>query len=544
MTTESVQRAPRQDKINRTLWDACDTLRGPLDAAEYKDYILPLLFYKYISDVWRDKRDQFESEFENEPPDRRKELVDRRMRRLPFQVPEGKSFYDAVKAAEAGATRDEKGEEITLGEFLNQAFYSLEDANGDKLNNVFRDIDYNRESKLGRTKERNRILTELLEHFNDPILDFRPSVIGNRDLVGEAYMYLIEKFAESAGKKGGEFFTPRQVSKLLARLMDPEPGSRIYDPTMGSGSLAIAVAEYLREKYKGDPMKASNFALYGQEITGGTWSMAKMNAVLHDMDAAKFEWGDTLSSPRHVVDDGLMKFDIVVANPPFSLKSWGYKEAQDDPFKRFHRGVPPRTRGDYAFISHMVETAVEGTGKVGVIVPHGVLFRGGAEGIIREKLVRENLLDAVIGLPEKLFYGTGIPAAILIFNKGKERSDTLFVDASEHYEPGTRQNILRDEDIDRVVDAFRHFREGGDFEGIDRFDKFARCASMKEIEENGFNLNVPRYVDTFEPEPVIDIKKVQREVLRLENELTELRGKMNKALRELGLSLEEDATHA
>jgi type I restriction enzyme M protein len=245
---------------------------------------------------------------------------------------------------------------------------------------------------------------------------------------------------------------------------------------------------------------------------------------LHGMDAADIRWCDTLNSPDLVENDQLMKFDIVVANPPFSLDKWGKEDAKDDPYNRYHRGIPPKSRADYAFIQHMIETAKEKSGKVGVIVPHGVLFRSGAEGRIREALIKENLLEAVIGLPENLFFGTGIPAAIMIFNKAKEREEVLFIDASKGFEKGTRQNKLRDEDIDKVISTFEAFEEK---------DKFSYIASPAELEENDYNLNIPRYVDTFEPEPEVDIAAVQNEIEDLEGELTDVREKMKEYLNKL-----------
>lgn len=297
-------------------------------------------------------------------------------------------------------------------------------------------------------------------------------------------MYLIERFASDAGKKGGEFYTPHEVSVLLAKLLAPKAGDRICDPACGSGSLLITVAEEV-------PFKSGTHirdcSLFGQESNGGTWALSKMNMFLHEMDAAHIEWGDTINTPRLLEVDHLMKFEIVAANPPFSLDKWGAEHAASDPFKRFLRGVPPKTKGDFAFILHMIETAVESTGKIGVIVPHGVLFRGGAEKIIREKLIRENLLEAVVGLPANLFFGTSIPAAILIFNKGKKQKDVLFVDASREFEAGKKQNKLRDQHIKKVVDAFKKKQE---------IEKYSHKATFEEIQKNDFNLNIPRYVDT------------------------------------------------
>jgi len=491
---------PSQQEINSTLWSACDTFRGTVDPAEYKNYILVFLFLKYLSDVWKDKYDAYKKEYGDDD-----ELIRRRMERERFVLPDNCTFDYLVEHQNAE----------DLGDRINKILEKIEEANYEKLEGVFRNVDFNSESNLGKTKDRNRRLKELINDFNKKELNFRPSVVGTEDIIGNGYMYLIESFASDAGKKGGEFYTPNEVSQLLAKLLKPQPGDRICDPAIGSGSLAITVAE---------EVDGRNFSIYGQESNGSTWALAKMNMFLHGMDAADIRWCDTLNSPDLVENDQLMKFDIVVANPPFSLKKWGKEDAKSDPHNRYNRGIPPKSRGDYAFIQHMIETAKEDSGKVGVIVPHGVLFRSGAEGRIREALIRENLLDAVVGLPENLFFGTGIPAAIMIFNKAKEREEILFIDASKGFEKGTRQNKLRDEDIEKISTTFEQF---------ETVEKYSYVATPEELEENDFNLNIPRYVDTFEPEAEVDIEEVQGGIKELEEELTLVREKMNEYLKEL-----------
>ena len=268
------------------------------------------------------------------------------------------------------------------------------------------------------------------------------------------------------------------------------------------------------------------YALYGQEAIGSTWALAKMNMFLHGEDNHRIEWGDTIRNPKLL--DGtvsLKHFDIVVANPPFSLEKWGFEGADADKFSRFRRGVPPRTKGDYAFILHMIETMKPGTGRMAVVVPHGVLFRGAAEGRIRQKLIEENLLDVVIGLPEKLFYGTGIPAAVLVFRKNKTDEKVLFIDASRDFDPGKNQNLLRETDLQRILDTVRA-RHG--------VARYAYLATKAEIADNDFNLNIPRYVDTFEEEAVIDLMAVRKEREKLKAELADLETQMSAYLRELG----------
>jgi type I restriction enzyme M protein len=327
--------------------------------------------------------------------------VERALARERFVVPP-ESDFDFIYS---------KRDEPNIGEIINIALEKIEDANKSKLENVFRNIDFNSEPALGQTKERNRRLKNLLDDFADERLDLRPSRIGNRDVIGDVYEYLIARFAAGAGKKAGEFYTPPEVSTLLAELLAPTQGDRICDPACGSGSLLIKVGQEVGSK---------DFALFGQESNGSTWSLCRMNMFLHSMDSARIEWCDTINNPKLIENDELMRFNIVVANPPFSLDKWGHENASHDKFNRFWRGIPPKSRGDFAFISHMVGIALEGEGKVGVIVPHGVLFRSGAEGVIRKHFIEENILEAVIGLPAQLFYGTGIPAAILVFNKGRK----------------------------------------------------------------------------------------------------------------------------
>jgi type I restriction enzyme M protein len=353
--------------------------------------------------------------------------------------------------------------------------------------------------------------------FAAPELDLRPSRVGKEDIIGNTYQYLIGRFASDAGKKGGEFYTPGEVSELLAKLLFPKKGNRICDPTCGSGSLLIQV---------GDQVGDNDFSLYGQEMNGSTWALCRMNMFLHHKDSARIEWGDTINNPKLIEKDALMKFDVVVANPPFSLDKWGAETAEADKYHRFHRGVPPKSKGDYAFISHMVEVATEHSGKVGVIAPHGVLFRGSAEGRIRKRLIEENALEAVIGLPGKLFFGTGIPAVILIFNKGKKNKDVLFIDASREFVEGTNQNKLGAEHIARIVATYEAFKT---------VEKYAYRATPEEIAENDYNLNIARYVETFAPEKEVNLKAVQDEIDELEDHLADVRKQMAAYLKELGV---------
>jgi type I restriction enzyme M protein len=494
----------KQQEIDSVVWAACDTFRGVMDAADYKNYILVMLFVKYISDVWQEHYEELQKQFGDD-----EERIRRRLDRERFKLPKGCSFNDLYIQRQA----------TNLGEIINVALEKIEDANKEKLQGVFRNIDFNSESALGQTKDRNSRLKSLLEDFSNPKLDLRPSRTGHIDVIGNAYEYLIARFAAGAGKKAGEFYTPSEVSTLLAELLDPKPGERIGDPACGSGSLLIRCGNHVKKNGSND------FFLYGQEINGSTWALAKMNMFLHGMDSAHIEWGDTIRSPKLIENDTTMKFEVVTANPPFSLDKWGVDEAQADPYNRFHRGLPPKSKGDYAFISHMIETMTFENGRVGVVVPHGVLFRGAAEGKIRRQLIEENLLDTVVGLPANLFYGTGIPTAILVFKRNRKETSVLFIDASREFQAGTNQNKLIEANIEKIITTYQKRAT---------FDKYSYLATVEEIKENDYNLNIPRYVDTFEEEEPVDIPAVQEEIEKLEGELDELRGKMHGYLKELG----------
>ena len=498
--------AIEQKDINNAAWSACDTFRGAVDPAQYKDYILVMLFLKYISDVWKDHYEEYREQYGDDDT-----RIRRRLERERFVLPQGASFYDLY----------EQRNETNIGELINEALDAVEEANKAKLEGVFRNIDFNSEANLGKTKDRNRRLKLMLEDFNKPQLNMRPSRV-SEDVIGNTYIYLIERFASDAGKKAGEFYTPHKVSELVAKLAAPKPGDRICDPACGSGGLLIEAAHEVGSR---------DYALFGMEVNGSTWALARMNMFLHGSDAARIEWCNTLTSPALVENDRLMKFNVVVANPPFSLDKWGSDEAESDRFNRFWRGVPPKSKGDWAFISHMVEAALEKDGRVVVVVPHGVLFRGGAEGRIRQKMIEDNLLDAVIGLPGNLFPTTNIPVAILVFDRSREKGgvkanikDVLFIDASREYQSAKNQNTLTEEHIRQITDGYQAREE---------VDKYAYVASFDEIKENDFNLNIPRYVDTFEEEEEIDIDAVQKEIDALEKELAAVRVKMAEKLKEI-----------
>ena len=499
-----------QDDINKAVWSACDTFRGVISADTYKDFILTMLFLKYISDVYKDDYNRLVQQYGDNP-----ELIHAMMSKQRFVLPEGASFWDLY----------EKRYEPGNGERIDKALHAIEEANGSKLKNVFQDISFNTD-RLGQEKQKNDLLRHLLEDFGKDILNLSTERVGSLDIIGNAYEYLIKHFAAGSGATAGEYYTPPEVSTLLATVLEPVEGDDICDPCTGSGSLLLKCGAMVRKN-----SGSKKYALYGQEAIGSTWALAKMNMFLHGEDNHKIEWGDTIRNPKLLDKNGdLILFDIVTANPPFSLDKWGHDEAEHDKFSRFRRGVPPKTKGDYAFILHMIETlkpASKGKkgGRMGVVVPHGVLFRGSSEGKIRQQLIDENLLDAVIGLPEKLFYGTGIPAAILIFKTNKTEDAVTFIDASREFKAGKNQNLLTQENIAKIVETYHA--------GTD-VDKYAYVASLEEIKENDYNLNIPRYVDTFEEEEEIDLLAVRAEREQLKAQLTELETEMAKYLEELG----------
>lgn len=505
------------DDVKRIAWAACDTFRGVIDASEYKDFILVFLFLKYVSDVWKEHFEEAKQRYGGD------ELrLRRRMERERFVLPQGSSFDDLYRQRTAD----------NVGELIDMALDAIAEANKPKIGDAFADVMFNSETKLGDTRNRNRRLKSLIEDFAK--LTLRPSYVASNgkdhntaeDVIGEAYIYLIERFGSEAGKKAGEFYTPRQVARVLAKIVSPRPGDRVCDPACGSGSLLIRVAEEIGSQ---------DFALFGQEVNRGTWGLARLNMFLHGIDGARIEWGDTLNDPKLVEGASLTKFDVVVANPPFSLDKWGAEHAETDRFGRFFRGVPPKSKGDWAFITHMVEAAKTREGRVAVVVPHGVLFRGAREGVIRKAMIEENLLDAVIGLPPNLFQTTSIPVAVLLFDRRRERGGLLeerrnvfFIDGSRDFQPSKNQNQLLDEHVSKII-AAHHARED--------VARYARSVPIEEIAENDFNLNIPRYVDTFEAPEEVDIAVVQKEIDALETELAELRIKMRAHLEELGIAV-------
>ena len=486
-----------QQELESHLWGAADILRGSIDSADYKHYIFGILFYKRLCDVW-------EEEYE----DRLKKYKDEAVARDPdehrFHVPAGSFWSDVRKKSK------------NLGEALNIAFRAIEDHNK-RLHGIFQDVDFNNKERFP-----DAVLQKLLQHFDKHRLrnvDVTPDILGN------AYEYLIAKFADDAGKKGGEFYTPKEVVRLIVECIQPAAGMTIYDPACGSGGMLLEAVHYLEKK--GQNTKA--LQLYGQERNLNTWAICQMNLFLHDIDDSFVEKGDTLRDPKHLSGTKQLKtFDRVLANPPFSLDSWGHDEWKGgDKFGRDKFGCPPKSYGDLAFVQHMV-ASLNSNGRMGVVLPHGILFRGGIEAKIREGLIKDDLIDAVIGIAPNLFYGTGIPACVLIIDRHKSKAHKdkiLFVNGANEFVEGKNQYRLADEHVKRLAGAYHEYKDA---------DKFARVVPLSEIEENEFNLNISRYIHIGEEQETIDVKAEFARLQALIKERDAAERKMIGYLKELG----------
>ena len=487
------------ERLKAHLWESANILRGSIDAADYKNYIFGLLFLKRLSDVFEEEAERIERETGNQE--------------VAWKDPDEHEFF----VPESARWNFIKAHTQNLGELLNKANEALEEWNTSTLEGVLTATDFNDKDRLPDVT-----LSKLIAHFS--AIRLRNEDLTDPDILGRAYEYLIGQFADDAGKKGGEFYTPKEVVTLLVEILDPQERMRICDPTCGSGGMMVKSAYHLM----GKGQNPKNISLFGQERNIGTWAICKMNMLLHGLSSARLEKGDTLRGPRLLREDGkLMEFDIVIANPPFSLKNWGYEEAQHDPYRRFRFGIPPKGYGDYAFVQHMIAT-LNHRGRAGVVLPHGILFRGGAEGKIRKGILEEDLLEAVIGLPPNLFFGASIPACLFILNKDKaqeHKGKVFFLYGANDFLKGKNQNQLRREDIGKMVDAYRGYRS---------LEKYCRPAPLDEIRSNDHNLNITRYIDVSEEEEPIDVQKALDELRVLREERAAVEEKMNGCLKQLG----------
>lgn len=487
-----------REKLDNFLFRCADIIRNTVDKTDYKDYILPLLFYKIINDTYRDRFKEKLEEYGDEEVAKDPSFHD-------FQIPEG-YFWKNLR-----------NQTKNIAQFINEAFKALEEANPEKLSGVFR-ADYVDAEGLS-----DPILRELIEHLSDENLSMERV---DPDLLGRGYMDLVKHFAQEEGREGGEFFTPPRIVELIIKIVNPhERGASIYDPTCGSAGMLVEAAEHFKRKGK----DVSTLRLYGQEINPDIYSISKMNLFIHNLNGV-IEREDTLRNPQFKDNSSLKQFDYVVANFPFSMKNWGKEEVKDDKFNRFQYGLPPKNRGDFAFIQHMLKSLNE-TGRMGVVVPHGVLFRSRAEKRIRKGILEDDRVEAVIGLTDNLFQNNSIPCAILVLNKEKpeERQGKVqFIHAADQelqksgvkiYRELSNQNQLLEEGIEKIVDTFRSFKDE---------EKHSRVVDLDEIRENDYNLNIALYVDTTEPGEDIDVGKELQELKELQQERKKIGKRMRK----------------
>lgn len=485
-----------QQQLESHLWESANILRGSIDSSDYKNYIFGLLFLKRLNDVFVETAKRIEEE-EGEDYG----WYDRDEHQ--FFVPE-RARWENIQSI----TQD-------IGDAINKAFEALEEENA-ALQGVLANIDFNDKEKLP-----DKLLQQLIQHFS--AIDLSNGNLSEPDILGRAYEYLIKQFADDAGKKGGEFYTPSKVVELIVKLIKPEEGMRVCDPTAGSGGMLIQSVDYIKA-IGGNPR---NLTLHGQEKNLNTWAICKMNLLLHGLSDHRIEKGDTIRDPKLLEDGELILYDRVIANPPFSLSNWGREEAEADTLGRFRFGLPPKDKGDLAFVQHMVAT-LNHEGKAGVVMPHGILFRGGAEAAIRKGLLEEDLIEAIIGLPSNLFYGTGIPACIVILNRKKEehkKGKVFFLNGANDYQEGKNQNFLRDQDIEKIVSAYDKWED---------IEKYCRVVDIEEIRGNDYNLNIARYIDSTEEEEQIDVEEALAELRKLEVKRGEIEATMYGYLKELG----------
>ncbi len=481
------------DKLESYLWSAADILRGSIDSSEYKHYIFGLLFLKRLSDEFDEERKQIEGDPED--PDNYRVFVPERAR------------WKNIRNKSEG-----------IGNAIDKAFSALEESNP-LLEGVLVPIQFEDPKRLP-----DAALSKLITHFSQPEFNLANSNLSEPDMLGRAYEYLIKQFADDSGKKGGEFYTPQGVVKLLVRLLDPQEGMRICDPACGSGGMLIESVNYLKEQGK----NPNNISIFGQEKNLNTWAIAKMNFLLHNILDHRLEHGDTMAAPKLIEDNHLMLFDIVIANPMWNQKEWSRELFErGDPYGRVKYGIPPKNSGDWMWVQHMLAT-LSHNGRLGIVLDNGALFRGQSEGKVRKSIVEADLIEGVVALPSNLFYNTPSPGCLIIINR--QKSETLknkifFIHAENEFEEGKAQNFLRDRHIQKISKTYRK-KEG--------LEKFSLLIELEEIQENDFNLNVSRYIDILPEEEPVDIIACLGDLkeLKKERKILELEFKSN--MKELG----------
>ena len=505
-----------QEQIYRMFSSMHLRMKGLVDLRIIGRYSFVMLFLKYVTDCWNETYVHYRQLYGDEP-----ELFQRKMSRERFVLSENASFYKIVA----------EKHNPDLGYIINRVLFDIEQMNPETMKGIFDHVDFNSDYELGDVRNRNQFLQELVSRYER--LDLRPSNSDQKEHIAAA-IGGIGTLGEITNANGGEFFTPADICTLVVRLLKPAEGEQVYDPLCGSGGFLIAAAREVEEHYS---IKTSNYGLYGQEINKQILAWARMNAYLAGLDNFQLAEGDVLRHPVWTSGSSLTKFDVVVSNLPFS-SSWDEHIAYEDPYSRFKWGIPPPRKGEYAFIQHIIASAKNETGRMAMIVPMGILFRGGREASIREGIIKENLVEAVIALPSNLLYNTSVPCAILILNKGKSQNkNVLFIDASGNFEPSKYRNKLRGEDLSQIINTYRQFKENTTVNGEGAKSNFSRVVTLSEIADLEYNLNVSNYIaaNKVAGEEEVDISSLKDNIAALQQQSAALQAMIQEGLKELGL---------